>query len=146
MTNLTERLDQHIQNIREGDEEIINDIEKVKKIINKNQSHLDKSTISCYKAMLNCCKSGKFIPSNELEKALIEWGMEFVGDTVESEEEIKAAIEDLYEEDAIESFREEILRYVYSFNGLYNIWIKGLDYIERQLWDKMCNKVKAKLN
>jgi len=80
--NLGERLDKHIQNIREDAQ----DIAKVKSLIDGNDYDA-----KLQKALLDCCKSGNFRPSAALDNALLN-----------------AAIEDAELDDDSDSLRDAI--------------------------------------
>lgn len=78
--NLEERLDKHIQSIKEDAQ----DIAKVKSLIAKEN---DKDAKAIQIALLDCCKSGKFKPSVALDNALINYAVNDCIDYKDSEED-----------------------------------------------------------
>lgn len=87
MTNLSEKLEKHLNAIKEDASEI----GIVQKEINKIK---DPNERAMAKALLDCCKTGKFVKSNQLIDAAVKVAVDYAQDW-ESDSDIEDLVDQL---------------------------------------------------
>lgn len=87
MTNLSEKLEKHLNAIKEDASEIGIVQKEINKISDRDERNLAK-------ALLDCCKTGKFVKSNQLIDAAVKVALSYAQDW-ESDSDIEDLVDQL---------------------------------------------------
>lgn len=139
MTNLNEKLEKHLNAIKED----ASDIGIVQKEINKIS---DRDERNLAKALLDCCKTGKFVKSNQLIDAAVKMAVSYAQD-YNSDDDFDDLIDSLDNICNSDEWEEGVIADTVGYAPVYatnrgpignkikdleinKAWAKGVEYLE----------------
>lgn len=139
MTNLNEKLEKHLSAIKEDASEIGIVQKEINKISDRDERNLAK-------ALLDCCKTGKFVKSNQLIDAAVKVAVSYAQDW-ESDSDIEDLVDQLDNVCNSDEWEEGVIADTVGYAPVYaansrpigdkikdleinKAWAKGVEYLE----------------
>lgn len=139
MTNLNEKLEKHLNAIKEDASEIGIVQKEINKISDRDERNLAK-------ALLDCCKTGKFVKSNQLIDAAVKVAVSYAQDW-ESDSDIEDLVDQLDNVCNSDEWEEGVIADTVGYAPVYaansrpignkikdleinKAWAKGVEYLE----------------
>lgn len=139
MTNLSEKLEKHLNAIKEDASEIGIVQKEINKISDRDERNLAK-------ALLDCCKTGKFVKSNQLIDAAVKMAVSYAQD-YNSDDDFDDLIDSLDNICNSDEWEEGVIADTVGYAPIYatnsrpignkikdleinKAWAKGVEYLE----------------